>query len=147
MNQATYVQTVELHHKMWDICSLAPHIRLTGHQRIYGGIWWDQFVRLATETLTDLKTDLVVANNNTTYTKSTPKHTYHHYAPSVTFIHTTNHLFNCTHLRTTLSPLELWTDPGRVMKLLARWMEKLAGGPKAGWSDSPPPTNKGQGSG
>ena len=41
--------------------------RLTCHQRIYGGIRWNQFVRSAiwtTETLTDLKTDLVVANNN-----------------------------------------------------------------------------------
>ena len=40
--------------------------QLTCHQRIYGGIRWDQFVRLATSTteiLTDLKTDLVVANN------------------------------------------------------------------------------------
>ena len=35
--------------------------RLTCHQRIYGGIRWDQST---TETLTDLKTDLVVANNN-----------------------------------------------------------------------------------
>ena len=66
-NQATSVQTVELNHKMWEISSLAPHTRLTWHQRIYGGIRWDQFVRLAistTETLTDLTTDLVVANNN-----------------------------------------------------------------------------------
>ena len=50
-----------------DICSIAPHTRLTCHQRIYGGIRWDQFVRLATsitETLTDLMTDLVMANNN-----------------------------------------------------------------------------------
>ena len=52
---------------MWDICSLAPHTRLTCHQRIYGGIRWDQFVRLAistTVTLTALKTDLIIANNN-----------------------------------------------------------------------------------
>ena len=66
-NLATSVQTVALHHKIWDTCSLAPHTRLTCHQRIYGGIRWDQFVRSAistTETLTDLKTDLVVANNN-----------------------------------------------------------------------------------
>ena len=43
------------------------YTRLTCHQRIYGGIRWDQFVRLATsttETLTDLTTDLVMANNN-----------------------------------------------------------------------------------
>ena len=35
-----------------------------------------------------------------------------------------------------LSPLDLWTDPAGVTALLARWMEKLAGGPQAGRSDS-----------
>ena len=28
-----------------------------------------------------------------------------------THIHNTHHLFNCTHIRTTLSHLDLWTDP------------------------------------
>ena len=51
--------------------------------------------------------------------------------------HDTHHLFNCTHIRTTLSPLDLWTDPAGVIALLARWTEKLAGGPQAGTSDSP----------
>ena len=37
----------------------------------------------------------------------------------------------------TLSPLDLWTDPAGVTALLARWTEKLAGGPQAGTSDSP----------
>ena len=32
----------------------------------------------------------------------------------------------------------LWTDPAGVTALLARWTEKLAGGPQAGTSDSPP---------
>ena len=51
----------------------------------------------------------------------------------------THHLFNCTHIiRTTLSPLDLWTDPAGVTALLARWPEKLAGRPQAGTSDSPP---------
>ena len=37
-------------------------------------------------------------------------------------IHTyeTHHLFNCTHISTTLSPLDLWTDPAGVTALLAR---------------------------
>ena len=35
--------------------------------------------------------------------------------------HDTHHLFNCT----TLSPLDLWTDPAGVTALLARWTEKL----------------------
>ena len=53
--------------------------------------------------------------------------------------HDTHHLFNCTHIRTTLSPLDLWTDPAGVTALLARWTGELAGGPQAGTSDSPPP--------
>ena len=43
--------------------------------------------------------------------------------------HTLNtHLFNCTHIRTTLSSLNLWTDPTGVTALLVRWTENLAGG-------------------
>ena len=59
--------------------------------------------------------------------------------------HDIHHLFNCTHIRTTLLPLDLWTNPAGVTALLARWTEKLAGGPQAGTSDSP--TSKGNGSG
>ena len=54
-----------------------------------------------------------------------------------THIHNTHDLFNCTHIRTTLSPLDLWTYLAGVTALLARWTEKLAGGPRAGTSDSP----------
>ena len=54
-----------------------------------------------------------------------------------THIHNTHHLFNCTHIRTTMSPLDLWTDPAEVTALLGRWTEKEAGGPQAGTSDSP----------
>ena len=50
--------------------------------------------------------------------------------------HDFHHLFNFTHIRTTLSPLDLWTDPAGVTALLARWTEKLTGGPQAGTSDS-----------
>ena len=49
-----------------------------------------------------------------------------------THTHDTHHLFNCSHIRTTLSPLDLWTEPA----LLARWLEKLAGEPQTGTSDS-----------
>ena len=62
-----------------------------------------------------------------------------------THIHNTYHHFNCTHIRTTLSPLDLGTDPAGVTALLTRWTEKLAGGPQTGRSDSP--TCKGHGSG
>ena len=48
-----------------------------------------------------------------------------------------HHLFNRTHIRTTLSPLDLWTYPAGVTVLLARWTEKLAGGPQVGISDFP----------
>ena len=46
--------------------------------------------------------------------------------------HDPHHLFNCTHLRTTLSPLDLWTDLAGIVELLPRWRDKLAGGPEAG---------------
>ena len=50
----------------------------------------------------------------------------------------THHLFNCIHIRTTtLSPLDLWTNPAGVIAPLARWTEKLTGGPQAGTLDSP----------
>ena len=55
-----------------------------------------------------------------------------------THIHDTHHLFNCTHIRTTLSPMDLWTDPTGVMELLTRWRDKLAGGPKRD-DRTPPP--------
>ena len=45
-----------------------------------------------------------------------------------------HYLFNCTHISTTLSPLDLWTDPAGVTVLLARWTEKLAGGSQTGRS-------------
>ena len=48
-----------------------------------------------------------------------------------THTHDTPHLFNFTHIRTTLAPLDLWTDPAGVMERLARWRDKLANGPKA----------------
>ena len=53
--------------------------------------------------------------------------------------HDTHHLFNCTHIRTTLSPPDLWTDPAGVTALLARWTEKLAGGPTTSGNIGLPP--------
>ena len=35
--------------------------------------------------------------------------------------HDTHHLFSCTHIRTTLSPLDLWTDPAGQMDGEAGW--------------------------
>ena len=49
-----------------------------------------------------------------------------------THIQSTHHLFNCTHIRTTLSPLDFWTDSTGVTALLARWTEKLATSGKIG---------------
>ena len=69
--------------------------------------------------------------------KVNAKHIHHHYAPSVILTHTTHIISsNYTHKGTTLSPLDLWTDPVGVAALLARWTEKLAGGPQSGRSDS-----------
>ena len=52
-----------------------------------------------------------------------------------THTHDIHHILSCTHIRTTLSPLDFWTDPAGESALLARWTEKLAGGPQAGRSD------------
>ena len=46
--------------------------------------------------------------------------------------HDTHHIFNCTHIHTTLSPLNLWKDPAEVMVPLVIWRDKLAGGPNVG---------------
>ena len=61
-----------------------------------------------------------------------------------THTHDTHHLFNCTHICTTLSPLDFWTDHAGVTELLARLKKKLSGGPQAGKTT---PTSKGQGCG
>ena len=53
-----------------------------------------------------------------------------------THTHDTHHLFNCTHIRTTLSPLYLWTYPAGMSAPLARWTKKLTGRPQAERSDS-----------
>ena len=52
--------------------------------------------------------------------------------------HDTHHLFNCTHICITLSPLDLWTDPTGVIAQLVRWTAKMADVPQVGKSDSPP---------
>ena len=52
--------------------------------------------------------------------------------------HDTPHFFNFTHIRITLSPLNLWIDPVGVTAMLSRWTEKLDGGSQAGTADSPP---------
>ena len=90
--------------------------------------------RLTRRILAQLRTNNLPSSNHT-YTKSTAKHIHHHYAPSVTSTHTT-HIISST--APTLAPLDLGTDPAGVTALLAIWTEKLAGGPQAGTSDSPP---------
>ena len=57
--------------------------------------------------------------------------------PCHTHTHDTHHLINCTHVRTILSPLDLWTDPAGVTALLVRWTAKQVGGPQSRTSDSP----------
>ena len=48
----------------------------------------------------------------------------------------TQHIFNCTHIRTALSHLDLCTDTAGVTAQLVRWTEKLAGGSQTGRSNS-----------
>ena len=52
--------------------------------------------------------------------------------------HTTQHLFTCPQIRTTLSAPDLCRDPSGVAALLDDWREKLAANPhKATETDSP----------
>ena len=84
--------------------------------------------RLARRTLAQLRT-----NEPIVFTQSR-----RHISPFFnTHIHNTDHLLNCTHIRTTFSPLDLWTPPTGMTALLAIWTEKLAVGPQAGTSDIP----------
>ena len=83
--------------------------------------------RLTRGTIAQLRTNKSPSSKYN-YTNTTPKHIHHHCAPSATPTHMTLHLFICTDIRTTLSPLDLWTDPAGVSALLARWTDKLAGG-------------------
>ena len=73
------------------------------------------------------------------YLQSTPNHIHHHYSPRCnTHTHTT-HVISST--APTYAPHchpGFVEDPAGVTALLARWTEKLAGGPQAGRSDSPP---------
>ena len=62
-----------------------------------------------------------------------------------THTHDTHHIFHYIHIRTTLSPLDLWTDPAGVTVLVARWTKKLLVNHKR--EDRTPPTSKGHGSG
>ena len=79
----------------------APQVGLSAVKKEY---FWDSFIT-------------VRASRNNTYTKSRTKHIHYHYAPSVTLTHTTHIISsNCTHTRTTLSPLDLWTEPAGVTK-------------------------------
>ena len=103
--------------------------------RIYGRIQWNRFVSsatLTTGTFSDLTTDLIMANNNNilvslnrhfpaSFIAPLPNsdqinHPFsnHNSHPSQLFplcnTHNTHHLFICTHIHTTLSPLDLWTD-------------------------------------
>ena len=72
-----------------------------------------------------------------TYIKLAQKHIHTPMPLYKTPKHGTHHIFNCTHIRTTLSHLDLWIDPAGVSALPTRWMEKLAGGTQAGRSGSP----------
>ena len=87
-----------------------------------------------------------LSSSNHTYTKSTPNHIHHHYAPFATLTHTT-HTISST--APTYAPhchpwsdelvarwrdmLARWRDMlARWRDMLARWRDMLAGGPKAG---------------
>ena len=109
------------------LCTPPPHISSSE----------ERLPRLTRRTLAQLRT------NKSPFIKSYlhKVHAKSHPSPLFPFCnthtHDTHHLFNCTHICTTLSPLDLWTDHAGVTALLGRWTVKLAGGPQeAGRSDS-----------
>ena len=81
-------------------------------------------------------------SSNHTYTKLTPNRIHHHYVPYATPTHTTHTISSSTapHIRTTLSPLDLWTDTAGVMELVARWRDKTGWWTKSGMIGLPPQT-------
>ena len=116
MQASTSVPTVARRHMMSSISSFSQLTRLQWYRQTYGA---DRRTLSGNSTISRRETRIEMnmdwkANNNNTH-----------------------HLYNCIHIRTILSPLDLWTDPAGVTALLARWTEKLAGGPQAGRSDSP----------
>ena len=130
----TFDQILSFDNHITAICrSTYFHIRKTWNLLLYNAYSTIIHAPLPNSEQTNLP------SSNHTYTKLTPKHIHHHCVPLCNInTHDTHNLFNCTHIRTTLSPLDLWTDPAGVTALLARWTEKLAGGPQTGISDSPP---------
>ena len=62
-----------------------------------------------------------------------------------TRIYNTHHFFNCTHIRTTLSPQDLWTDPRS--DCTASQMDGEAGWWTTRGNIGPSPTSKGHGVG
>ena len=87
-----------------------------------------------------------IPSSNHTYTKSTPKHIHHHYAPSVTSTHTT-HIISST--ASTYAPhCHPWicgqTPPGRLHCWLDGRRSWLVDHKRENWT---PPTSKGHGGG
>ena len=97
----------------------------------------ERLPRLTRRSLAQLRTKNLLSSNHT-YTKSRQNTSITTMPVCNIHTHDIHHLFNCIHIRTTLSPLDLWTDPAGVTALLARWTEKLAGGPQAGTIGLPP---------
>ena len=101
--------------------TLPPHV--SSSEEILPRITRRTLAQLRTNKSTFLKVYLHKVNAKTHPSPLCPLCTIH--------THDTHHLFNCTHIHTTLSPLDLWTDHTGVMELLARWRDKLADRPKA----------------
>ena len=104
------------------LCTPSPHISSSE----------ETLPRITRRTLAQLRTNNYPFLKSYLHKVDAKSHPITTMPPLKTHTHDTHHLFNCTHIRTTLSPLDLWTDPAGVMELVARWRDKLAGGPKAG---------------
>ena len=104
------------------LCTPPPHISSSE----------ERFPRLTNRTLAKLRTNKSPFLKSYLHKGDAKSHPSPLCPLCNTHTHDTHHLLNCTHIRITLSPLDLWTDPDRVMELLPRWRDKLAGEPNTG---------------
>ena len=73
--------------------------------------------RLTRHTLAQLRTNKLPFLKSYLHKVDSKSHTSPLCPLCNTHTHDTHHLFNCIHIHTTLSPLDLWTDPAGVSEL------------------------------
>ena len=87
------------------LCTPPPHISIS-----------EEILHHITRcTLAQLRTNKSPFLKSYLHKENTKSHSSPLYPLCNTHTHDTHYFFNCTHIRTTFSPLDLWTDPAGVM--------------------------------